>query len=210
MPCLVVSGLWFTGHIDTISDIQMNDLKKKLQRKLDQYKLAGQRIKSTKEKIEVVRQRLQITTEAQQVLQRVAATVQQETHSRIASVVTKFLQIVFEEEAYDFEVKFEEKRGKTEALLLFKRHGHEIDPSESSGGGPQDIAAFALRLACLSLTVPPIRRVLVLDEPFIGLHKSLHPRVMAMLKVLSEELDFQFIIITHESGLTGGKIIEIE
>jgi energy-coupling factor transporter ATP-binding protein EcfA2 len=50
----------------------------------------------------------------------------------------------------------------------------------------------------------------VLDEPFIGLHKSLHPRVMAMLKVLSEELDFQFIIITHESGLTGGKIIEIE
>jgi len=181
-----------------------------LERKANQYSLARQQIKLTKELLEKERKYAEQYHEALLILQKVAATLQQEVHSRIASIVSKCLRILFGDDAYLFEIEFVERRGKTEAILRFTKDGWPVDPLAGAGGGSQDIAAFALRLACISLKFPAPRRVLVLDEPFIGIHKDLHSRVIAMLKVLSDELGFQFILVTHESGLTGGKLYHIE
>jgi len=148
---------------------------------------------------------------AQQIVQEVAQQVQQAAHDRIASVVTQCLQAVFDE-PYTFRIDFERKRGRTEARLLFVRGKLEIDPLDAAGGGVIDVAAFALRVACLILSRPQLRRVLILDEPFAHVKppEVLGPRICEMLEMLSREFDIQFIIIPSiEQFYQIGKAVQI-
>lgn len=148
------------------------------------------------------------TTAAQHIIQQVAQAVQQEVHSRIAGVVTSCMSAVFDE-PYAFDIRFERKRGRTEARLLFTRNGMEIDPLTASGGGVVDVAAFALRLACLALSNPPVRKVLIMDEPFRFVSAGYRHRVRALIEQLSEEMGVQFVIVTHIISLEIGEIVEI-
>lgn len=147
-------------------------------------------------------------TEAVACVQAVAHVVQQETHTAIASVVTRCLQAVFPD-PYEFQILFEERRGRTEARLVFVRDGEAVSPLDSSGGGVVDVAAFALRLACLMLAQPARRRLVVLDEPFKFVSADYLPAVRQLLEDLAAELGVQFVMVTHLEELCCGKIVEI-
>jgi DNA repair exonuclease SbcCD ATPase subunit len=147
--------------------------------------------------------------QAQEILQTVAASVQQMTHDRVARIVTRCLAAVFDE-PYTFQIKFERKRGKTEARLVFERKGREMDPMEASGGGVVDVATFALRLAAILITQPPLERFMALDEPFKFVSKEYRPKVVELMETLSKELSFQFLIVTHDEELKIGKVIKIK
>lgn len=146
--------------------------------------------------------------EAQRIVQLVSQTVQQQAHDRIASVVSRCLETVFEE-PYEFRIVFEQKRGRTEASLVFVRDGHPVDPMTACGGGVVDVAAFALRLSCVMLSRPAVRRVLVMDEPFRFVSVDYRGRVRRLLETLSEEFGMQFILVTHMPELKTGKVIEL-
>ena len=146
---------------------------------------------------------------ARAVLQMVAKGVQEHLQDHFSKLVSMALESVFEN-PYKFIVEFEEKRGKTECRLLFERDGYKIDPLTSSGGGPIDIACFALRVAFLIMSVN--RKVIILDEPFKNLRSTLHEAAGNMIKHLAEKLEIQFIIITHLDDMvkTGDRVIELE
>jgi DNA repair exonuclease SbcCD ATPase subunit len=146
--------------------------------------------------------------EAQGVIQTVAASIQEQAHSKIASVVSRCLESVFDE-PYEFQIHFERKRGKTEARLVFVRNECEYSPMDSSGGGVIDVAAFALRVACLMLSVPMKRRTIVLDEPFKFVSVEYRDSIRDMIELLSEEMSIQFIIVTHISEIKCGEIINV-
>jgi len=146
--------------------------------------------------------------QAQEVIQLVAQAVQQQAHKRIAGVVTRCLGAVYDD-AYEFQIIFERKRGKTEARLVFLREGKEVDPTTASGGGPVDVAAFALRLACLVLCQPRPRKLLVLDEPFRFVDKDRSERVRMLMELLAKEMGVQIVMVTHKSELQSGKVIEL-
>jgi len=145
---------------------------------------------------------------AQQVGQQIAQSIQDRAHQRIAQVVSRCLEAVFDE-PYEFKIAFQKKRGKTEAIPLFSRDGNEMDPMEASGGGVVDVAAFALRLICVILTHPSIRHVMVLDEPFKFASIEYRARIRHLVQTLSKEMGVQFIIITHIPELKCGTIIEV-
>lgn len=147
--------------------------------------------------------------EAQQMVQQVAQVVQQQAHSRIAGVVSKCLQMVFEDD-YGFRIHFERKRGRTEANLLLLKGGHEIDdPLNADSGGVIDVAAFALRLSCLILAKPSLRRLVVLDEPFKFVSEEYRENVRLMLNGLAGDFKTQIIVVTHIKELETGKVIEL-
>lgn len=153
---------------------------------------------------------LRHTKEAQQLFQEVAQTIQQHVHQQIAKVVSSCLAAVFGEDAYTFHIEFERKRGKTEASLRFRRGKHEFsDPVGSSGGGVIDIAAFALRIACLVMHRPRLSRVVILDEPFKFVSARYQDNVRGMLENLSRQMGVQIIQISHVERLETGKVIEI-
>lgn len=150
-------------------------------------------------------------TEAQQIAQDIATAVQQKAHERIAGVVTRCLQAVFPD-PYEFKIIFEKKRGKTDARMVFIRaSGLELHPDDGVGGSVLDVASFALRLACLGLQKPKRRRVVFIDEGFRGVsnRQDNKERMRDLLNILSKELEFQIIQVTHDDGLKVGRIIEV-
>lgn len=171
--------------------------------------LAIHQVKEEEVALENARQREVDVLQAQGIVQQIAEQVQEKAHRQIASVVTRCLKTVFGEDTYDFKIVFEKKRGKTEARLTFIREGQEIDPTEAAGGGVVDVTSFALRLSVLLLTQPPLRRLLVLDEPMKMVSAEYIPAVRGLLLALSQELGIQMIIVTHNKALKIGKVVEL-
>ena len=189
--------------------MSVQDHRRKADLLLAQYTQATTTVEREQMGLDNARQKEQNCEQAQQVLQQVAEAVQNIAHAKIAGVVTRCLKAVFGDSAYEFQIIFERKRGKTEARLAFVRDGIEHDPTSSCGGGTVDVAAFALRLACLLLSRPRLRRVLILDEPFRYLSSSYREAVCAMLLEVSKELGVQIIQVTHSPELLAGKIIQL-
>lgn len=156
------------------------------------------------------RQHLKDSQEALSFVQQVAQMVEQQAHAKIAGVVTTCLKTVFGEDSYEFRLRFERKRNKTEAHPILLKGGHEVeDPVNEDSGGAVQIAAFALRLSCLMMAVPRLRKLLVLDEPFPHVSAQYRPAVRSLLQQLSRKFGIQFIIVTHEEQYMTGKVIKL-
>lgn len=155
--------------------------------------------------------RLEDVQEAQLIIQQTAKLTQDQLCWSVDEIVSLALATVFPE-PYEFALQFEEKRGKTEARLMFLRNGQEVDPLEASGGGPADIAAFALRVALWSIHHPRYRAVLVLDEPFKNLSVEYRAAASEMLHQISQRLKLQIIMVTHDPTLVqmADKIFHVE
>jgi DNA repair exonuclease SbcCD ATPase subunit len=146
--------------------------------------------------------------DAQEIIQLLAQAIQQQAHERISAIVSSCLSTVFDD-PYEFKIAFERKRGKTEANLRFIRRGLDVDPITSSGGGMIDVAAFALRVACLVLHQPKLSRVVMLDEPFRFVSAQYRDNVRMMLEGLSKDMGIQIIMVTHIKELETGKVVEL-
>lgn len=136
--------------------------------------------------------------EAQVFIQEIAKSTQEQLRYNIVDVVNLCLQTCFPNE-YTFDVNFEIKRGRTEASLIFKKDGNELDPISASGGGVVDLCSFALRLSAWSLGHTD--NVIILDEPFRFLSKDLQPRAGEIMQKLSKQLGLQMICVTHANEI---------
>jgi hypothetical protein len=169
--------------------------REKLNRLFQKQNFLADDLRTEQNCLVAVEDDLMFAEEAQQIIQLVSVAIQQEAHDKIASVVSRCLEAIFDE-PYEFKINFERKRGKTEAVLTFVRGGMTLtDPLNEAGGGVIDVAAFALRLACLVLERPVRRRLLVLDEPFSGIRGAVYrQRMRGLVETLASEFDVQFIL----------------
>lgn len=190
---------------DAIRGEEIDDKLTKLKIK---YQAAKQRLDIERAEFVSVDNKLSSYHTAHQILQETAQAIQTEAHNRIGAVVSRCLEAVFDE-PYQFNIEFEKKRGKTEAVLSFVRNDLQVDPMTASGGGVVDVASFALRLACLALRKPQLRMILVLDEPFRFLSAAYLPRVKDLLETLAEEMKIQIVMVTHIKTLQVGKVVEL-
>jgi len=175
------------------------------------YQLVCQQVEQEEKALARSQQRVSNLQEAQQLIQQLAEQVQNQVHRKISHVVTRCLKTIFVDEAPDFKISFVRARGKTEARLLFVQDGHELDPLDSHGGGLIDVASFALRIACLMLSRPPHRKVIIGDENFRFVNgEEYQERMGELLMTLAKELGFQFILVSDDSWLKHGKVIDLE
>lgn len=186
----------------------VKEIRKKVNEGLTEYKLLKSQYKEkllAKKNFEQLN--LEIT-EALVIVQTIAKTIQEEAHDQISSIVSQCLEIVFDE-PYTFHIVFEQKRNRTEARLIFDRNGSQVDPMSAAGGGVVDVAAFALRLSCLMLSKPRVKKLMVLDEPFKFVSQEYRNNVREMLESLSSELGVQMLIVTHIPEFVTGKCINL-
>ena len=176
----------------------------------ERFILTKQEEKLTKE-IQETKKELENAKSAQALIQQVAQSVQEIAHAGIAGIVTRCLRTVFGEDfPSEFVIRFEQKRGRTEArLVLVDSGGEELNPLEADAGGVVDVISFGLRIACLLLTSPARRKLLVLDEPFKMLSQEYRPTLRRMLKVISQEFEVQMIMVTHSPELVCGEVVEL-
>lgn len=188
----------------------LKSYRTKLDRLLSDYKYSRLKVKEEKQYLEQAQDNLQTTNEAVDFIQKAAQEIQNKAHTQLASVVTTSLQEVFED-PYTFHINFERKRNRTEAQLIFKRDGLELeDPKNEAGVGQIDIASLALRLACLILLRPRKRMFLCLDEPLKNVNGIANrKRSAALIQSLAQKLNLQIIQATGYDWLSIGNLIEV-
>ena len=178
---------------------QLEDARKKLNEELTERKILRSRLKEEKNSLKKYRKEKNSIEKIRGVLQESAALTQKKIEFHISNIVTTAMESLWDN-PYEFKLEFVAKRGKTEADLYFIRGGNKIHPLDGAGGGTVDIASMALRIAAWSLN-KNTRPVILLDEPFRNLSANLSPKAGAMIKMLSEKLGLQFIIVSHDEGL---------
>ena len=174
-------------------------------------KQAKASVEQEEKELQITEEKLGHTLEAQSITQVISQSLQEKAQNQIAGVVSRCLEAVFPNDPYEFEIRLEMKRGKTEAKLVFIRDGIELDdPLNEVGGGVIDVASLGLRLACILLLRPAPRRLLVLDEPFANIRgKENRLRTRQMLIALAEDMGLQIIINTDISNYRLGTVIEL-
>ena len=174
------------------------DLNKKVQILAVQRQIATDSLVKRQTQVQGLLQSLKDHEMASAILLNVAKKTQQELAYRLSNLVSTCLSSVFHE-PYEFEVSYVDRRGKTEVEFYLTRDGMSLDnPILSVGGGVVDVVAFGLRVSCLCLSTPPLRRVLILDEPFRGVHgREQQEKVGELVNRLSKELNLQCVFIAN-------------
>jgi hypothetical protein len=136
--------------------------------------------------------------EAREIVRTVGQKTQEQISFHIGDIVSLAMEAVFTD-PYELKIDFVQRRNKTECDLYFLRNGNPVDPLEGGGGGPADVASFALRVACWSMQVPRTRNTQILDEPFKHLKgENENKRMLDMIRKISQELKVQIIMVSDE------------
>ena len=188
----------------------ISDIRRTFEQRKGQLQLLQKQLKSTTKEVIRLKKKHLYTERAQVVIQQVAKMTQEQLQYHVSEIVTLALDSVFPD-PYELNLKFEIKRGKTEAEIEFLKDGEPVKPMDGAGGGACDIAAFALRVALWSLANPKYRNTLILDEPMRFVSKDLQVKASKMLHEISHKLGIQMIIVTHEEALLdcADKVFEV-
>ncbi len=151
------------------------------------------------EKRESLKVRVGYAEKARIIITKIAQETQKNMEVHFSNIVTLALQSVNGSDWPEFVTRFELRRNKTECDLLFTEKGEEYEPYEGSGWGPIEVASFALRLAYWSLD--KTRPVFWLDEPFRNVSPDLQSKVSDMIKMLSDKLNIQIIMVSHAEDI---------
>jgi len=109
--------------------------------------------------------------------------------------VTKGIQSVFGAN-YEFTMKIETKGETLQAIPTLSKDGFVYSPKSSEGGGVLQMVSLALRVCLLALLKDPTP-IVILDEIFKDVGKKDLNNACKMVKILSEEMNIQFILTTH-------------
>ena len=184
----------------------MNEIKKRIDvlgKILQRKRGIVEQIQKTKGELEqrilLQKKMLYRYNKAIAIVKEVGLKTQQQLEYHLSEQVSLALAAVFDD-PYRLVVQFVEKRGKTEADLLFERRGLQIKPFGAVGGGAIDVASLALRIAYLSMRMDKkVRPVLFLDEPFARLKgEDANRRALSLLRELSKKIGVQIIMVSDE------------
>ena len=182
-----------------INKTEVNDIRFKYTKMIGKQNLLEEQLDQLETDIVELEQLSLNCQKARAIVQVVAEETQKKIEYQISNLVSLALASVFPD-PYEFCLRFVQKRNKTEADLIFIKNGNEGDPINVSGGGALDVASFALRAAIWS--IKPSNNVMILDEPFHFLSRDLQDKCSSMIKMISDKLKLQFIIVSHIPEIT--------
>lgn len=119
----------------------------------------------------------------------------------VEGIVTDAIKFIYGDD-YSFEMESEIKRNQPEIHFYVVIGGHRYSiKNDDIGGGVVDVVAFALRVTLWALQDQQTDNVMVLDEPLKNVDSDRLVLVGYMVKKLSQDLNLQFIMVTHETQL---------
>ena len=149
------------------------------------------------------KEQLHLLQKAHSIIKLAGMQTQEQLQFHISELTSMALKTVFED-PYVVKLEFIERRNKSECDIVFHKEDNPeqtMHPTDSSGFGAVDIASFALRLAIWGIKENKTRNTIILDEPFKFLDKPRQEKASEMLSTLSDKLQLQFIIVTHEEAI---------
>jgi hypothetical protein len=160
--------------------------------------LLSKELESVKDRIGKIERRISAVAKARALIQETARDVQKNLEAYTSSIVSLALSAVFPRPP-EFVVRMVTRRNQTECDLFFQSKGNLCDPVDGDGGGALDVASFALRVCLWSMK--RTRPTLLLDEPFKFVSPDYQGKVSEMVKMLSEKLGLQIIMVSHAEDI---------
>lgn len=184
-------------------------LRSRIQHAHKEYEAAWNTISNNEKKVDKLKDKTAHWEEVQHEVRVMSEALQTQLYSRITDMVTHCLSYVFGDE-YSCEIQTDQKRGNVEAYIRVLKGDTVMDPVTACGGGVVDIVSMSLRLcAVVGDGRQKNRRILILDEPFKFLSVQYRARAAELLTQLSEQLDFQLIIVSHDPEFIIGEVVEL-
>lgn len=180
--------------------MEISLLRENLNNKISNLRFLEKSLEADLSELKNLKQDLKIVNEARALIVLASQVTQSKLENHLSGIVTLALKTVFGDR-YSFKIRFVQRRNTTEADLLLLDGERETNPIYSDGYGLCDVISIALRISYWKLQNNS-RNVILWDEPLRFLSKDLHDLVSEMIKKLSEKLDLQFIIVTHNKSLT--------
>lgn len=189
---------------------QLDSIKTYISEQQGRRKVFAEEKKKLENRNIILSKKMDALLKARSIVQIVAEQTQKKLEYHISNLVSMALASVFPE-PYIFQLRFVQKRNKTEAELIFSKNGNETDDIlNSGGGGVADIASIALRISLWS--IKKTRPTLILDESLKFLHSpEYQEKASQMLKEVSEKLGLQIIMVSDQKNILeyADKVIKI-
>jgi len=149
-------------------------------------------------------ERVDASEKASHIIHHVAQQTQQNLEFHVSTIVTSALRAIDpgdwpDEFIMRFVIRGRASGSQSECNMYFKEGGEEYEPELGSGGGPLDVASFALRIAYWSLKKN--RPTFIFDEPFKYVSPDLQNKTSEMVKMLCDKLGIQIILISHAEDI---------
>ena len=111
---------------------------------------------------------------------------------------TSALQTVFTDEVYEFKIHVG-SRGAERTVEFYILAGGKETPLSECGGGIQCLISLVVRV--FFIMKHKMRRFVVLDETLASISPQYQDSLLEFLQSLVDQLHFDFLIVSHQSGL---------
>ncbi len=167
-----------------------------------QAQLLDAQIDDAGHRLEEAEERYTTYEEARVALEEMEKAWRRQFEEKLSALVSHGLTAVFGEETR-VTIETETKRSATHMTLKLTQGGVELgDIINSTGGSIVSILSVLLRVMLTVSVRPPLRRLIVLDEPLHGAVDPSHiPTFGTLLRELADRLGIQFIVVAHEVDL---------
>jgi len=184
-------------------DVAYKERRDELTRKLNENALLNRQIDDNETKMEQTIIYLTIGQESLTFLEKIANSRRAGMKTKIESVLSEALQLVYGP-TYRVEMSYTVKRNRSDMTIevVRKTPQGEVrrDPTTGTGGGVADTITVPLRLLVL-LGSKQTDKVALLDEPYKHVDTERVEIVAEFLKVLSDRLDMQTIVLSHHEQM---------
>ncbi len=197
------------GSTDHLSIQQLSDrVDARLsayQARLGQKQLVEQQVVELENEIESQKDLQDTALKARVLLEQLTDKKREIVRTKIEALVTHGIQTVF---GPDYDFRIEQKLSRNSVTFeykirhLFKGEVHESDLRGYHGGGLVALVGFLLRVVMVLFTRPARRKVIFLDETMAALDGEKRAPFARLLVTLADQLDMQFVLITHSIEYT--------
>lgn len=173
----------------------------KIENKIGERDRIKTEIEKLKEELNSIQSKREIYLKAKKILELAYEKLRVSTMQGIENLVNRALKTIYKD--LTFKIELDEERNRNVAKPLIRKEGEnyyfEGDPLETSGGTVSQIISLALRISILEKSInPKFEGPLILDEPLTFLDEGSKKIVGEFLKKVSEVLNRQIILITHD------------
>jgi len=174
-------------------------IQKEIFKRKAKLEILEEELKGISTNLEKLKDNLLISKEALSIIQIVAKQTQENVQYHIDNIITSCLKNFGKD--YKFKCDFVIRREKTECDMYLDKNGEKLSPYDEVGGSILQICEFALRCSLWSLLKSKLNNFLFLDEPFNGIKKNLYDKLITVVQDISQKLNLQIIIISHDDEI---------
>lgn len=139
---------------------------------------------------------LEVQEKAQAVLLKLEEVWRKDFERGIEQVVTEGIELVFGRGS-EFIIDTQVRAGASAITFEIETATSRDEMQDSQGGSMTQVVSFLLRIILVKASVPPMRQVIILDEPFEGVHQENVPLVAALVRKMVDDSNIQVIMVTQ-------------